>query len=170
MFKPILLWRLSSALPADALCLRRGRAAIEGWIVVVNGVHEEATEEDVQDKFADFGEVKNLHLNLDRRTGYVKVRSLAPFSCVRAGARQSLAPAGRARDTCLRNKGSRNQAAFFDIANRAFVTLFVFQGYALVEYATFEEAQAAIAGASGTPLLEQELEWCVESAADDQML
>ncbi|KAJ2394067.1 RNA-binding protein [Coemansia sp. RSA 2559] len=74
--------------------------SVEGWVVVATGIHEEAREDDLQDFFGDYGRIHNLHLNLDRQTGYVK-------------------------------------------------------GYALVEYASFEEASRAVEKASGKKFLGQ---------------
>jgi RNA recognition motif-containing protein len=46
---------------------------------MISNIHCEAQEEDIIDKFSEYGDVRNIELTLDKCTGYVKGYALIQY-------------------------------------------------------------------------------------------
>jgi RNA-binding protein 8A len=53
--------------------------SVEGWVLFIMGVHKEAQEDDIRDAFTEYGQVKSVRVNLDRKTGLVKGYAMVEF-------------------------------------------------------------------------------------------
>ncbi|KAJ2546341.1 hypothetical protein EV175_005637, partial [Coemansia sp. RSA 1933] len=85
----------SSSVPVARVPGTLAQQSVEGWVVVATGIHEEAREDDLQDFFGDYGRVHNLHLNLDRQTGYVKGYALIEYASFEDASRAAEKASGR---------------------------------------------------------------------------
>ena len=45
----------------------------------MTNINEEAAEEDLKEKFKEYGNLINMHVNLDRRTGFFKGYAVVQF-------------------------------------------------------------------------------------------
>ncbi|CAB9524965.1 RNA-binding protein 8A [Seminavis robusta] len=54
--------------------------SVEGWVVFVTGIHEEAQEDDISDAFSDHGTVTKMQMNVDRQTGLAKGYALVEYA------------------------------------------------------------------------------------------
>lgn len=61
--------------------------SVEGWNVFITGLHPETPEDDLRDLLADEGKVRQLRMNLDHQTGYVKGYAIAEFESSKGAAR-----------------------------------------------------------------------------------
>ena len=47
-------------------------SSIDGFIICVTNINEEASEEEIQDLFQEFGQIKDIQIILDRQTAKLK--------------------------------------------------------------------------------------------------
>lgn len=74
----------------------RAQRSIEGWTVILSGLHEEQPEDELRDACADFGPVHEVRMPLDHRTGFVKGWALVDFDGF-VSARQLIEASARGR-------------------------------------------------------------------------
>lgn len=51
-------------------------------MLFATGIHDEANEEDVKSVFSEYGHVSNIAVNIDRRTGFLKVCYTKSVRCL----------------------------------------------------------------------------------------
>jgi RNA-binding protein 8A len=52
---------------------------VEGYVLFVTGINEEADEMVIQELFGEYGAIKNLHVNADHKTGFRKGYAFIEF-------------------------------------------------------------------------------------------
>jgi len=143
-------------------------AAVEGWIIIITGVYEEAQDDDIHDKFAEFVRVSPhdpAATSIEERPCSLTHSMIGPDSQPPAPAR----PSNRLR------QGTHIAPTYWslfqatdtrDDCSIAWLLVLQPKGYALVEYETAEEAQAAIDGANGSKFMGKDIavDWAFSKA------